>query len=201
MQTPTTNECCSLAVRRRQLKHYSCILAKAFSRMTCHLFHIVNRSVTSVLPLPRPPEVIKSTKIQTNMYTWYYSRLRGRTTVAQAPLHGPNRYLATLSAAPPARFVIHSSTAASSEYGCGFIEKNNFEVLKNQANCNTFENYHNRSQTKGNYLHRSKVKDTRYNVQNARLTIPGTWYKICTRNNMQDMRLQGTVAGTDTSGF
>ena len=44
MRTLTTNECCSSAVRRRQLKH--CILAKAFSRMTCHLLPIVvNRSV------------------------------------------------------------------------------------------------------------------------------------------------------------
>ena len=44
MRTPTTNECCSSAVRRRQLKQ--CILAKAFSLMTCHLFPIVvNRSV------------------------------------------------------------------------------------------------------------------------------------------------------------
>ena len=44
MRTLTTNECCSSAVRRRQLKH--CILAKAFSRMTCHLFPVVvSRSV------------------------------------------------------------------------------------------------------------------------------------------------------------
>ena len=118
----------------------------------------------SVLPLLRPPVVIKSTKIQSNMYTWYYSRLRGRTTIAQAPIRWPNRYLATLSTALPVRFVIHSSTAASSQYGWVFIEKNYFEVVKNQANCNTLENYHSRSQTKRQGT-RSKTQNTMYKMQ------------------------------------
>ena len=40
-----------------------------------------------------------------------------------------------------------------------------------------------------------KVQGQRHKIQCTRSKINDTWCKICARYNIQDMRLQGTVAG------